>query len=133
MLQRSRRAWLLLLAAALATCNASDRRIAEGEEPIAALQVRHSSRRYDTAFWAAQARASTALWGIALQFCRSEGRDLVAHPNCASVIAADAQMQTHGGRVAARSTGPAGGVSARSVPRLRRRMPLPARPVVVLR
>jgi len=31
------RARLLLLAAALAACNASDRRIAEGEEPIAAL------------------------------------------------------------------------------------------------
>jgi hypothetical protein len=51
---------------------------------------------YDTAFGTAQARASTALWAVALQFCRSEERDLAAHPNCASVIAADAQTQ--GGR-----------------------------------
>ncbi|HEX6749901.1 MAG TPA: hypothetical protein VF092_21590 [Longimicrobium sp.] len=35
--------------------------------------------------------------------------------------------------VAARSAGPAGGVSERSVPHLRRRVPLPTRPVVVLR
>jgi hypothetical protein len=97
MLHRSRRARLLLLAVALAACNLADRRIAEGEEPIAALQVRRRSQRYDTAYWAAQARASTALWGIALQFCRSEGRDLAAHPNCASVIAADAQARTRGG------------------------------------
>lgn len=33
---------------------------------------------------------------LRLQFCRSEGRDLAAHPNCASVIAAD--VQTQGGR-----------------------------------
>jgi hypothetical protein len=91
MLQWSRRARLLLLAAALAS--SPDRRIAEGEEPIAALQARHPSQRYDTAFWATQARAFTALWAIALQFCRSEGRDLAAHPNCASVIAADAQSR----------------------------------------
>ena len=58
--------------------------------------MRHKSRRYDTAFWAEQARASTALWAVALQFCRSEGRELGAHPNCASVIEADAQ--TRGGR-----------------------------------
>lgn len=96
MLQRSRRARLLFLAAALAACNSADRRIAEGEEPIAALQVRHRSQRYDTAFWAEQARASTSLWAIALQFCRSEGRDLAAHPNCANVIAVD--VQTQGGR-----------------------------------
>ena len=96
MLLRSRRARLLLLAAALAACNTPDRRIAEGEEPIAALQVRHRSRRYNTAYWATQARASTALWAIALQFCRSEGRDLAAYPNCASVIAADAQSRTRG-------------------------------------
>jgi hypothetical protein len=44
-------------------------------------------------FWAGQVRASTALWAIALQFCRSEGRDLAAHPNCASVIAADSQTR----------------------------------------
>ena len=79
--QRSRRARLLLVAAALAACSSADRRIAEGEEPIAALQVRHPSQRYDTAYWAGQARAA-----IALQFCRSEGRDLAAHPNCASAV-----------------------------------------------
>jgi hypothetical protein len=104
MLHRSRRAWLLLLAAALAARSSADRRIAEGEEPIAALQVRHRSQRYDTGFWAAQARGSTALWAIALQFCRGEGRDLAAHPNCASVIAADAQTQG-AGRGAQRRSG----------------------------
>ena len=101
MLQRSRRARLLLLSAALAACSSPDRRIAEGEEPIAALQVRQRSQRYDTAFWAEQARASTALWAIALQFCRGEGKDLAAHPNCASVIAADAQSQRGRSRRAA--------------------------------
>jgi len=95
MLNRSLRACLLLAAAAATACTSGDRRIAEGDEPIAALQVRYVSRRYDTAFWTAQARESTALWSIALQFCLSEGRDVAAHPNCASVIAAD--VQTRGG------------------------------------
>jgi hypothetical protein len=99
--QPSRRARLLLLAVALAACSSPDRRIAEGEEPIAALQVRKRSQRYDTAYWVTQARASTALWAIALQFCRSEGQDLTAHPNCASVIAADAQTQRGRSRRAA--------------------------------
>lgn len=114
MLRWCRRAGLLLLAAALAACNASDRRTAEGEEPISALQVQHLSRRYDTALWTAQARASTALLGIALQFCRSEGE----RPGRASQL-----RQCHRGgcadavrSVLARSVGPAGGVSQR-VPR----------------
>lgn len=41
-----------------------------------ALQVGHPSRRYDTAFGTTQARTSTVVWAIALQFCRTEGRDL---------------------------------------------------------
>ena len=88
---------LLILLAVAAGCNSSDRRIAEGEEPIAALQVRHPSQRYDTAYWIAQARASTAVWAIGLQFCQSAGRDLAAHPNCASVMEADARTRAQGG------------------------------------
>jgi hypothetical protein len=61
-----------------------------------ALKVWHRARRYDTAFCAAQAAHVHHAVGIALQYCRSEGLDLAAHPNCASVIAADAQSQTHG-------------------------------------
>ena len=85
---------LLLLLAFATACSSPERRIAEGEEPMAALQVNHPSRRYDAAFWLQQARGSTALWSIARQFCATEGSDLRAHPNCASVIAADAQLRT---------------------------------------
>lgn len=85
---------LLLLSAAVTACSSPERRIAEGEEPIAALQVNHPSRRYDAAFWEGQARGRTALWSIALQFCETEGKDLGTHPNCAGVIAADARLRT---------------------------------------
>ena len=55
-----------------------------------------------------KARASTALWAVALQFRRSEGRDLTAHQlrECHRGGCAYARRP-----VAARSAGPAGGVA----------------------
>ena len=84
---------LIAALATLTACGWSDRRTTEGEEPMQALQVRRLSRRYNAEFWREQARAETALWSIAVQFCTSEGRDTATHPNCAAVLRASAEIR----------------------------------------
>lgn len=93
------RGLIAALSAALTACGSgADRRIAEGDEPMQALQVRHLSRRYNAEFWREQARVETAVWSIALQFCTTEGRDTNAHPNCAAVLRVRAEVRPPRGR-----------------------------------
>ena len=88
------RGLIAALSAALTACGSgADRRIAEGDEPMQALQVRHLSRRYNVEFWREQARAETAMWSVALQFCTTAGRDTDAHPNCAAVLRVRAEAR----------------------------------------
>lgn len=71
-MRRARSARLLALAAAAAGCG-GDRRVAEGDEPIAALQVAHVSQRYSTEYWQAQAAQQSAVWSVAVAVLRDGG------------------------------------------------------------
>ena len=78
---------LLLLARLLAAgCRGSERDVANGPDPIAALHSRAVSTRYGVQFWKEVSVRDTTLWARAVTLCT--GRDAAQLPNCAAVSTA---------------------------------------------
>lgn len=91
---------LLLTASVAGACRSEAERaagIADGDDPLAALTVLATSRRYTSGYWITQADSNPGLWARARSYCeeqRSAGEG--AKPNCAAVY--DAQFELAGRR-----------------------------------
>ena len=90
-----RRAILLAVFAAALTgffgCGPSTEEIADGGDPLAALEVDALSTRYDGRFWRLQHRQAPERYAEAVGYCAAEaeaGR-LGERPNCEPVLMAD--------------------------------------------
>lgn len=89
-----RAALLALFAGALAGlfgCGPSTEEIADGGDPLAALEVNALSTRYDGRFWRLQHRQAPERYAEAVGYCAAEaeaGR-LGERPNCEPVLMAD--------------------------------------------
>lgn len=89
-----RAALLALFGAALAGlfgCGPSTEEIADGGDPLAALEVDALSTRYDGRFWRLQHRQAPERYAEAVGYCAAEaeaGR-LGERPNCEAVLMAD--------------------------------------------
>lgn len=81
------------LAALLLTgCSKTQEEIANGDDPIAALEATMPSARYTDAYWMQQAETTPARYAEAVQVC--EGADLGERPNCATVASAKWTVET---------------------------------------
>lgn len=64
-------------------CTASEAEIANGEDPLRALESEQLSGRYTSSFWGEQMSENPELWARATAYCdQHQGRE---HPNCAAV------------------------------------------------
>ena len=80
----SRNITLIVLASLWAVaCGPSQEKIANGDDPIAALRSTAQSSRYGAAYWREQLEADSALWKEALTFCADSQR--ADYPNCQTV------------------------------------------------
>lgn len=73
---------LPLACLAVVACGQSDADVANGDDPMEALEVPHLSERYNTAYWTQTSAVDPELWAQAVEFCESLGRDLRDYPNC---------------------------------------------------
>ncbi len=76
------------VAALLGACRtAAETDVANGDDPIAALETHVPSTRYERTYWHQVARGTTradsALWRRAVETCR--GRESAERPNCTAV------------------------------------------------
>lgn len=99
-----RRGWwaaaLLAMASVTGACRSEAERaadVADGDDPLAALTVLATSRRYTTAYWITQADSNPTLWARATAYCEQQrGASDGARPSCAAVY--DAQFELAGRR-----------------------------------
>ena len=70
---------LLLLSA----CGPSQEELANGEDPLAALQSTAESNRYGAKYWTEQMSAASELWTQAVAYC--EPAEHADYPNCKTV------------------------------------------------
>jgi hypothetical protein len=73
----------VLLASGVTACAGGD--VANGDDPIAALDAPVRSTRYDGAYWQQQRVAGSDVWRRALDVCSSERA--TERPNCEPVVA----------------------------------------------
>jgi hypothetical protein len=67
----------------LTGCGDPEAKVANGDDPIAALAVTVPSTRYGLNYWRQKSRESGDVWRRAVTYC--EGRDYGTNPNCAAV------------------------------------------------
>lgn len=80
----------LVLGALASGCGPGPEKVAEGDDPLAALAVAAQSERYDGRFWRLQHSQRPDLYGEAVAYCQGEqeaGR-LETRPNCTPVLQA---------------------------------------------
>ena len=77
--------------AGLFGCGPSAEEVADGSDPLAALQVDALSTRYDGRFWRLQHRQAPERYAEAVAYCaaESEAGRLSERPNCEPVLMAD--------------------------------------------
>lgn len=87
----------------LTACSPSEASIAEGDDPMRALEVGVPSARYSHDFWVKEARAGTAVWDRAYGYCSAvwASGETATRPNCGHVRTAD--FATAAGRRGIRS------------------------------
>ena len=75
----------LVLAAAIAflACGPSQEELADGDDPLAALESTVESSRYGARSWTEQMTAKTQVWAAALAYC--EPTERADHANCKTV------------------------------------------------
>ena len=96
LLLRARRPSAVLAGAMLtAACGAvSDADIANGDDPMRALEVQPLSSRYNSTYWQTQAERNPALWNRAVTFCEAHRNAAEgAKPNCGSVFNAQFEIE----------------------------------------
>ncbi len=76
-------ALLIPLAVWTLACGPSQEELANGEDPIAALESTVHSSRYGSAYWREQLEADSAVWKEARAFCADAQR--ADYPNCKTV------------------------------------------------
>lgn len=74
---------LLLITLLLVGCVETPEAIANGDDPLRALEAPVPSDRYGTGFWSRQMRSDAHLWGRATAFCNANNDG--EHPNCDAV------------------------------------------------
>ena len=74
---------LLLLSLLFTGCTESPEDIANGDDPLRALETPVRSDRYGTGFWSLQRRDNEELWARATAFCNANKDG--EHPNCEAV------------------------------------------------
>jgi hypothetical protein len=80
--------WALLLATAVgaaSACQPKAEDVANGDDPIAALDARVRSTRYDGPYWQQQRLAGSDVWQRAVATCTPERA--TERPNCEPVVA----------------------------------------------
>jgi hypothetical protein len=85
---RSIAIWALLLATAVgavSSCQPNAEDVANGDDPIAALDSRMRSTRYDGPYWQQQRLAGSDVWRRAVATCTPERA--TERPNCEPVVA----------------------------------------------
>ncbi len=72
----------------LTGCAPSGEDVADGDDPLAALEVGVPSTRYDSRYWHLKRREDRALFDEAATYCRGEqnAERLAEHPNCGPVL-----------------------------------------------
>lgn len=78
-----RRTVLALVVATIASCSPSPEDVANGDDPIAALESTAQSSRYGLNYWVEQRDQKTETWSKALAFC--EPPEHANYPNCQTV------------------------------------------------
>jgi hypothetical protein len=75
----------LVLAAAITflACGPSQEELANGDDPLAALESTVESSRYGAGYWTEQMTAKTQVWAEALAYC--EPAERADYPNCTTV------------------------------------------------
>lgn len=91
---RGRRGVALLALIAAAGCRtASETDIANGDDPIRALEVSVPGTRYTSTYWQTQAERDPALWKRAVAYCEPHRKAPTgARPNCAAVYTAQFEI-----------------------------------------
>ena len=67
----------------LGGCTESAEEIANGDDPLRALEAPVPSDRYGTGYWSRQMRSDADLWSRATAFCSANNDG--EHPNCDAV------------------------------------------------
>jgi hypothetical protein len=73
----------LAAAAALIACGPSEEELANGDDPLTALEATVESSRYGASYWTEQMTAKTQVWAAALAYC--EPAERADYPNCKTV------------------------------------------------
>ena len=90
--------WAVLLAAltgVIGACQPKPEDVANGDDPIAALEAPVRSTRYDGPYWQQQRLAESDVWRRAVDAC--SGGQSAQRPNCEPVLA-NARAQTGNAR-----------------------------------
>lgn len=86
--QRTLALWAVLLAAStgvIGACQPKPEDVANGDDPIAALEAPVRSTRYDGTYWQQQRLAGSNVWLRAVDAC--SGEQSTQRPNCEPVLA----------------------------------------------
>lgn len=84
---------VIALAAACRSQAEREADIANGDDPIAALEVSAPSTRYSTRYWLTQAERDPATWGRATAYCQEQrAAPQGTRPNCAAVYEAQTNL-----------------------------------------
>ncbi len=67
----------------LSACGPSQEKLANGDDPIAALRATVESSRYGAKYWTEQMTTATELWTKAVAYC--EPAEHADYPNCKTV------------------------------------------------
>lgn len=96
--QRALALWGVLLAAStgvIGACQPKPEDVANGDDPIAALEAPVRSTRYDGPYWQQQRLAGSDVWRRAVDACA--GEQATQRPNCEPVLA-NARLQAGNAR-----------------------------------
>jgi hypothetical protein len=94
-LDEMNRTLFVLMSAGLLACGQSPEDLANGDDPVAALEASAPSTRYDSAYWANEAQSGSQLWTQAVEKCSDE--KFATTPNCAVVAEQRAAIETDQG------------------------------------